>query len=304
MKKYQKYFLLGILSFFSFHIIACNNENPVLIKPELEFENHDDYAMWTSDKKKMLYYGFESFDEKGTYLLDMDGFQGTNKRKLTTNQIIQLSADGDWIYYYSYYYGIYKRRLEGDTNSILLNSTPELGFRALSPDGQWVIYDSKIGDPNGYDHLWKMKIDGSNKRKMQFDSTGGDLVGRIKWFGDGTRLAGLRYFANDGFDGPQIAIVDTGGRSIAKLTNDNTYRSDINISPDGNFISYSLSNGVETIWVMKTDGTEVRQLTTIPSVNPGWTPDSRFITYTNVCKGDGRIWAIPLNGGIHTKITE
>ncbi|MBS1492204.1 MAG: PD40 domain-containing protein [Bacteroidetes bacterium] len=300
MRKYQKYFLLFIVPL-AFIYSSCNkNEDIVSVIPEIEYENHDDYAMWTSDGSKMIYYGYENDSTKGTYLLDMTGLQGINKRKISDNYFIQLTSDGNSAYYYSYYSGIFKRRLEGDTSAVLISTVRTV--QSISNDGQWLAYQSGENSPSSLGFVWKIRIDGTHKKRLVYAPTEGEIRDPT-WFPDGIRLSVLRYFVSDEFDAPQIAIIDTNGNSTT-LTHDNQWKHSPKVSPDGNYVTYYTFKNNGTVCVVKTDGSEVRELTAGFSVNPGWSSDSKFVTYTNVIKGDGRIWAVPVTGGLQTKITE
>lgn len=74
---------------------------------------------------------------------------------------------------------------------------------------------------------------------------------------------------------------------------------------DGRIVYSSTSGGNRDIWIMRTDGTEQKQLT----VNPGYdaspvvTPDDRYIVFSSDRTGVHHLWRMNLDGGNQVQLT-
>jgi dipeptidyl aminopeptidase/acylaminoacyl peptidase len=108
----------------------------------------------------------------------------------------------------------------------------------------------------------------------------------VAWLPDSRRVICSRVFKDpDGAHVSQIEVLDTvngSRRTLAAGSNPVP-------SPDGNWIAYFPSGAKETqIWVMRTAGTDSRQLTTVPGGLANrrarhlfvWAPDSRSIAFS------------------------
>ncbi|MDZ7343637.1 MAG: S9 family peptidase [candidate division KSB1 bacterium] len=78
------------------------------------------------------------------------------------------------------------------------------------------------------------------------------------------------------------------------------------VSPDGKWVVFTLSktdleaNRRRTdLWLVGTDGTGLRQLTTHPSsdFSPQWTPDGKSIYFLSTRSGSSQVWRLPVDGG-------
>ncbi len=120
----------------------------------------------------------------------------------------------------------------------------------------------------------------------------------------------------------QLFIIDTKTGNYHQITSDTVaYYHDPCFSPDGLSIAFTYKankrdrNTFEEIYIMKADGTEMRQLTHYPENNPSasdygykagatkWHPTENFISY--ISKQDGRhsIFAVSPDGNQQWKLT-
>ena len=89
--------------------------------------------------------------------------------------------------------------------------------------------------------------------------------------------------------------------------------SDPKVSPDGKWIIFALrktdleaNKGRTDLWLLGTDGTGLRQLTTHPDAdsNPCWAPDSKSVYFTSSRSGSSQLWQIQTGGGEAQQITD
>ncbi len=83
-------------------------------------------------------------------------------------------------------------------------------------------------------------------------------------------------------------------------------------SPDGRSIAFATHRGggpheefAADIWVMRSNGTELRRLTFAPSEDgsPSWSPDGRLIAFSSDRSGSIKIWTIGARGGHLRQVT-
>ncbi len=171
-------------------------------------------------------------------------------------------------------------------------------FPAWSPDGRWIAYDSDAG--GGFFEIWVMSSDGSDKRRIDntgmgdwrmpswslalsichvrypgpsaesevftMTSTGANSLritsnerqeGWPRYSPDGLRLA----FESGGEDGVAVWIANADGTGASRLVSGARPC----WAPDGQWVAFvrfssnPLENG--TIWKVRTDGTDLTQVT-------------------------------------------
>ncbi len=89
--------------------------------------------------------------------------------------------------------------------------------------------------------------------------------------------------------------------------------SDPQVSPDGKWVVFVLRNtdieankGRTDLWLVGSDGTKLRQLTTHPEAdtNPRWAADSKTIFFISSRSDSSQIWRIRIDGGEAEQITD
>ncbi len=88
--------------------------------------------------------------------------------------------------------------------------------------------------------------------------------------------------------------------------------SDPQLSPDGRQVAFVLrttdleaNRGRTDLWLVKIDGSGLRQLTTSPEneSNPRWAPDGRSVYFLSARGGSQQVWRLPMDGGEAEKVT-
>lgn len=257
----------------------------------------DEYPTWSPDGKYLAYTGGDNVNGFGILQIDTNGL---NKKYLTNGYGYSpsWSPDGQWILFVDQG-NIYKKRVEGDTVTVKLTSSGNNFYPAWSRDNQWISFDSNNESPNGMYFIWKMKADGSEKRRIIYQPKVGE-VRNSSWFPDGIKLAVKIYI---GHEGSEIGIIDTLGNLISVLTNDSQDDRTPEASPDGTKIVFNKYGNNGQTFIINSDGTNLKQIINGNSLYPTWSPDGKKIAYSNTMNGDGRIWIISIDGKYRKKIT-
>ncbi|MGK2855572.1 MAG: prolyl oligopeptidase family serine peptidase [Thermoanaerobaculia bacterium] len=88
--------------------------------------------------------------------------------------------------------------------------------------------------------------------------------------------------------------------------------SDPQLSPDGKSVLFTLrtndlkaNKGLNDLWVVGSDGTAPRRLTSHPAADTGgrWSPDGKSIWFVSSRSGSSQIWKMPIDGGEAVQVT-
>ncbi len=152
----------------------------------------------------------------------------------------------------------------GENASLLFTGAEAIVAADWSPDGETIAFAMGVENPNEY-QVFLMNADGSNVRQLTRNL--GGIGGSLDWSPDGRYL--LIYAGPDG--DKDIFRIDVQAQTATQLT-DGGNNAACSYSPDGQWIAFnSLRNNDQAdIFIMRADGSDVRQVTTDPE--PDWQP--------------------------------
>jgi Tol biopolymer transport system component len=212
------------------------------------------------------------------------GFFGTG---ITTSQVWTVDHDGsDPV-----------RVTTGKT----LDRTP-----VWSLDGKNLIF---ISDRGGILDIWCMPVDERGKSTGPAQPlTVGVGVGNIALSKDGLHLAYAKI--TDYSNIWSIPIVEDCTITLDEataITAENHFIELLSVSPDGKWIAFdSNRSGNQDIWIMRKDGTDLRQFTKHSSHDwaPDWSPDGKKIVFHSFRRGNRDLFIMPVAGGATTPLTD
>lgn len=215
---------------------------------------------------------YASNQNGGVFDLFLFMFEGSKLIRLTNNigNVVSpsFSPDGTRILFAN-------RGGEGPTSLWTVDTTgqnPDLLYAGpntivaadWSPVGHRIAFAMAVNQPDAYE-IFIMNDDGTNVRQLTHNLPG--IGGSLDWSPDGKYLLI--------FAGPQgdknIFLVNVDAETAAQLTNGGNNMA-ASFSPDGQWIAFnSLRNNDQAdIFIMRPDGSDVRQITTNPE--PDWQP--------------------------------
>jgi Tol biopolymer transport system component len=257
---------------------------------------HDVAPGWAPDNTKIAFerYGNPLKDiQGGVFLLNLaDSSLTPLLSQSNTLGQPDFSPDGRWIACASEY--IYMVLSNGDSLQQLTQGVDDNYFPDWSPDGKKIAYGVSAGPERG---IYILDVETKETR----------LIYRYArfpvWFPDGARL--LTRSSN--FDsGPELAIIDTSGNLLKRLTDEDVaerYGNDI--SPDGSLICFSqqFERELPQLWIMNSDGTGLAKITTNGATWPSFSTDGEWIAFTYIGEANGCLWLTRPDGSDMHQIT-
>jgi serine/threonine protein kinase len=169
-----------------------------------------------------------------------------------------------------------------------------------SADGRYVYYTSDAG---GTMNLWRVRADESTGRALSAPEpvpTPSPLAAHPTLSRDGRRLAFSSVLVTTNIArmafNPSTAEFESGPTDVTTGTRP---WSSPDVSPNGDLVAfYSFQNPQGHVYVSRTDGTGLRQLTGDSAIDrvPRWSPDGQWLAFFSNRAGDYRVWKIHPDG--------
>ena len=294
-RSFKKLGLVAILSFLS---LTCHGEDKTTSIPPItvSFYQIDTDAAWSPDGKSILFVKGDWPDSTwrgGIYLHDLATGRDSLISRNYLASSLTWSPDQKWIAY-SQGAQIYVMRLNGDSLTQITSTGRNFRCR-WSPCGSKIAYIQSGGADRG---LWIVDFVTSERKLLSLFGEG-----TPDWFSDCQRLCFNSYkFGAFG----QIVIIDTSGTTDSAITKeirltDTPYsKGDVAVSPSGNTVVFVQRSN---LWSVDTDRSNLKQLTTAGGDWPDWSPDGKWIVYTNGGDKNGHLWLMKPDGSEKHQIT-
>jgi Tol biopolymer transport system component len=161
-----------------------------------------------------------------------------------------------------------------------------------------VYFASAADEPSILDGIWIRTLDGSQRFRI---FSGGRMP---NWHPSAHSLVFVYSEAgtpSDGFTN-DLFIMNRQGDILRRLTDNDAEESNPRFSPDGRWIAFTRRlrrDSLPQIWVIRSNGSGERQITTRGAVKPSWAPNSRTIVYSSAnydvnLPENGVLWTIDM----------
>jgi TolB protein len=171
-----------------------------------------------------------------------------------------------------------------------INSSP-----AWSPDGQMLALTlSKDGNPE----IYVLALATGTLRRLTRHA---GIDTEPTWSPTGRQIA----FVSNRNGAPHIFVMDAEGANVRQITFGGTHTQP-RWSPKGDLIVFTAREGTHDVWVVGSDGSNPRRLTSGPGDNQGptWSPNGRHLVFQTNRLGGWQIFAMLADGSQQAPITK
>ena len=260
---------------------------------------------WSPDGKSLAYSDRTDPNEPASiFLLSLDSLE---VRRLTSPQGSVgdynpvFSPDGRTLAFNRGSQGmtsIYTAPVSGGEEQRLITGVQYGWGLAWTPDGRDIVF-AKAGWLADAGWLWKIPRGGGEPERLQFGQEG------VEPSIQGNRLAYARQTANINIWRRGLTSLASAGPSD-RFIYSTRMESGPQFSPDGSKIAFeSTRSGAYEIWMCRSDGTDVVQLTRLNSSTgtPRWSPDGQQIVFDSRASGSPDIFVVDSRGGSPRRLT-
>ena len=169
---------------------------------------------------------------------------------------------------------------------------------AWTSDGRNIVF-ARAGWLGKAGWLWKISVRGGEAERLQFGQEGVEPSIR------GNRLAYARQVMNINIWRRRLDALQSS-RPSEKFISSTAIESGPQFSPDGTKIAFeSTRSGAYEVWMCRSDGTDLIQLTHFNSVTgtPRWSPDGQQIAFDSRAPGNAEIFVMDSRGGSPRRLT-
>jgi Tol biopolymer transport system component len=179
---------------------------------------------------------------------------------------------------------------------------------AWSPDGKYLYHAS---DRGGSMNLWRVAVDpisGEPEAAPEAITTPAPFLAHASLSGGGSQIAYSAVLITQNIQ--RLAVDPATGAVTGEpfwLTTGSRQWSSPDVSPDGErVVFYSRGRPEGDLYLARSDGTGLRQLTTDPAIDrmPRWSPDGRAVAFFSNRSGPIDVWEIQVDGSRLRQLTE
>lgn len=198
-------------------------------------------------------------------------------------------------------------------------TAPPLGYEdfpiGYSPDGSRVLFN-RVSDDNPH-VLFSVNPDGSGLLQLspsELSVIDNEFFDRVSadWSPDGSRVtfAAVWKASNGNGRGTALFVVDGDGSHLRQITPSGVGAVSAQWSPNGRLIAFtSKYRADEQIWIVRPDGTGLKELTSgsdgSTSRTPIWSPDgTKLLLQRENRLGERALWTVNVDGTGLTKVTD
>ena len=270
-------------------------------------KSHNKNPVLTPDERGLYFIS----DRSGTLdlwyqPLDFDGNPDGEPNPLTVGANIgsfSLTPDGGKIAYATlsermnlWSIPITESEMTFDNATQLTDGNFFIEFMDLSPDGEWLAFDSYR---SGNSDIWRIRSDGSDLSRVTSDPAHDWAP---NWSADASKILfhSLRAGNRD------IWMIQVEGGELVQVDDHPAEDYTPSWSPDDTHIAFK-SDRTEQIdvWIMNSDGGELRQVTDTGQLwwYPMWSPDGSQITFSSSITGNFEVYTVSALGGPLNQVT-
>lgn len=274
---------------------------------------------WSPDGKEIVFGAAPAWDPAARIALDSQlwvvNASSGEKRILTKPPLVLDAVQPNWsphgyrIAYWAVHGGqrdIWTVSADG-THPVAVTQDAALDWSPVwSSDGRYLYFAS---DRAGSMNLWRVSIDEKSGRvldRIESLTTPSAYSGPISISRDGRRIAYVQQFSTANI---QRVSFDPVKESVVLqpewITQGSRQARHPDLSPDGEWLAFHNEGKEEDIFVVRTDGTGLRQLTNdvFKDRYPRWSPDGRRIAFHSNRGGKYDIWLINPDGSALERLT-
>ncbi len=239
------------------------------------FVNGD--GRWSPDGRKIAFRSNRD-GSSAIYTMDADGGQverlaeGMNPRWSPDGEEIAFVRDSE----------IYKMKTDGSQQVRLTNNSRRDYSPEWSPDGKRIAFFSLPGEIHIVNVNSGQEINRNDHPYQDSYPT---------WSPDGKTIAFFTFLDKE----PEIFKANADGTDRVQLTHNLPLNEWFAWSPDGRQIAFV----ADRLYIMNTDGEQVRAIASLPSPAPTWSPDGKYLTFST-----DQLYVVKVDDGQVTQLTD